>query len=57
MVQGQTAIPAGSLVRGFVSSVKPAGKVDRTGSLTLSFNELRIGETLVAPACVGGAGA
>lgn len=45
MVQGQTVIPAGSLVRGFVSSVKPAGKVNRTGSLTLSFDELRIGET------------
>jgi hypothetical protein len=45
VVQGQTAIPAGSLARGFVSSVKPAGKVSRTGSLTLSFDELRIGET------------
>ena len=45
MVQGQTAIPAGSLARGFVSSVKPAGKVSRTGSMTLSFDELRIGET------------
>ncbi len=31
MVQGQTAIPAGSLVRGFVSSVKPAGKVEPDG--------------------------
>jgi len=45
VVQGQTAIPAGSLARGFVSSVKPAGKVSRTGTLTLSFDELRIGET------------
>jgi hypothetical protein len=45
VVQGQTVIPAGSLARGFVSSVKPAGKVSRTGSLTLSFDELRIGET------------
>lgn len=33
-------IPAGSLVRGFVSSVRPAGRIDRTGSLTLSFDEL-----------------
>jgi hypothetical protein len=33
-------IPAGSLVRGFVSSVKPAGRIDRTGSLTLSFDEI-----------------
>ena len=45
VVQGQTAIPAGSLARGFVSSVKPAGKISRTGSLTLSFDEVRIGET------------
>jgi hypothetical protein len=37
-----TIIPAGSVVRGFVSSVRPAGKIDRTGSLTLSFDELVI---------------
>ena len=36
-------IPAGSLVRGFVSSVRAAGRIDRRGSLTLSFDELRIG--------------
>jgi hypothetical protein len=36
------AIPAGAVVRGFVSSVKPAGKIDRSGSFTLSFDELRI---------------
>jgi hypothetical protein len=35
-------IPAGSIVRGFVSSVKPAGKIDRQGSFTLSFDELRV---------------
>jgi hypothetical protein len=45
VVQGQTAVPAGSLARGFVSSVKPAGKISRTGRLTLSFDEIRIGET------------
>lgn len=33
-------IPAGTLVRGFVSSVRAAGKVDRKGSLTLSFDEI-----------------
>ena len=44
VVQGQAAIPAGSVVRGFVSSVRPAGKVNRQGSLTLSFDEVRIGE-------------
>jgi hypothetical protein len=38
-------IPAGSLVRGFVSSVRAAGRLDRRGSLTLSFDEIRIGST------------
>jgi hypothetical protein len=38
-------IPAGSLVRGFVSSVRAAGRLDRKGSLTLSFDELRIENT------------
>ncbi|MEO8070740.1 MAG: hypothetical protein ABI652_05020 [Acidobacteriota bacterium] len=41
-VDGVVAIPAGSVVRGFVSSVRAAGKIDRRGSLTLSFDELRI---------------
>jgi hypothetical protein len=36
-------IPAGTVLRGFVSSVRPAGKIDRKGSLTLSFDELVIG--------------
>ncbi len=39
---GAVIIPAGSTVRGFVSSVRPAGKIDRRGSLTLSFDEMRI---------------
>jgi hypothetical protein len=40
---GKTVVvPAGTMVRGFVSSVKAAGKLDRRGSLTLSFDELRI---------------
>lgn len=38
-------IPAGSVVRGFISSVRAAGRLDRRGSLTLSFDELRIGNT------------
>ena len=37
----RVVIPAGSLVRGFVSSVRAAGRIDRRGSLTLSFDELR----------------
>lgn len=41
---GRTVIvPAGSTVRGFVSSVRPAGKLDRRAALTLSFDEIRIG--------------
>jgi hypothetical protein len=41
--QGRDVIvPAGSVVRGFVSSVRSAGRIDRTGSLTLSFDELAI---------------
>ena len=39
----RVVIPAGSLVRGFVSSVRAAGRIDRRGSLTLSFDELRVG--------------
>jgi hypothetical protein len=40
-------VPAGSLLRGFVSSVTPAGKVDRQGSLTLSFDEAVINQAHV----------
>lgn len=36
----QVVVPAGSVVRGFVSSVRQAGRIDRTGSLTLSFDEV-----------------
>ena len=39
----RVAIPAGTVVRGFVSSVRAAGRLDRRGSLTLSFDELRLG--------------
>lgn len=38
-VREDLVVPAGSLLRGFVSSVKPATKVNRQGSLTLSFDE------------------
>ena len=44
-VRGEVVVPAGSLLRGFVSSVKAAGKVDRQGSLTLSFDEAVINQT------------
>ena len=38
----EVVIPAGSTVRGFVSSVKAAGRIERKGSLTLSFDEIRV---------------
>jgi hypothetical protein len=39
---GRVLVPAGSTVRGVVSSVKPAGRVDRTGSMTLSFDRMTV---------------
>jgi uncharacterized membrane protein len=33
-------VPAGSVVRGVVSNVKKAGRVERAGSLTLSFDQM-----------------
>jgi len=40
---GTVLVPAGATVRGYVSAVNAAGKIDRRGSLTLSFDEIRIG--------------
>jgi hypothetical protein len=37
---GRVLVPAGSTVRGVVSDVKRPGRVDRVGSLTLSFDEV-----------------
>jgi hypothetical protein len=39
---GRVLVPAGSVVRGVVSSVSPAGKIDRSGSLTLAFDQLTV---------------
>jgi hypothetical protein len=33
-------VPAGSTVRGIVSGVEPAGKIDRSGSMTLAFDQI-----------------
>ena len=33
-------MPAGSVVRGVISGVKKAGRIDRSGSLTLSFDRI-----------------
>jgi TolA-binding protein len=35
-------IPAGSVLRGVVSSVQPAGRVERTGRLTLAFDQITV---------------
>ena len=40
--RGRVLVPAGSTVRGIVSTVNPAGKVDRSGSLTLAFDQITI---------------
>lgn len=37
---GNVVIPAGTTVRGFVGSVRPATRTSRQGSLTLSFDEV-----------------
>jgi hypothetical protein len=39
---GRVLIPAGAVVHGVVSNVKPAGRVDRTGSLTLTFDRMTV---------------
>jgi hypothetical protein len=38
----EVLVPAGSVVRGVVSSVSPAGKIDRTGKMTLAFDQVTI---------------
>ena len=40
MQNGRVLVPAGSTVRGIVSAVKQPGRVDRVGSLTLSFDQM-----------------
>lgn len=37
---GKVLVPAGSVVRGVVRSAEPAGRLDRTGSLTLAFDQI-----------------
>jgi hypothetical protein len=40
--RGEVLIPAGAVVEGVVASAEPAGRVDRTGRLTLTFDRLRV---------------
>jgi len=42
MQDGRVLVPAGSVVRGVVSDVKRPGRVDRVGSLTLSFDRMTV---------------
>jgi hypothetical protein len=37
---GRVIVPAGSVVRGIVSAVNPAGKIDRSGSMRLAFDAI-----------------
>ncbi len=40
---GRTLVPAGSVMRGVVTSVEPATRTNRTARLTLSFDQLTVG--------------
>jgi hypothetical protein len=43
LMQGnRVLVPAGSVVRGIVSNVDKAGNIDRTGSLTLAFDQIEV---------------
>jgi hypothetical protein len=39
---GRVLVPAGSVIRGVVSGVDKAGRIDRDGSLTLTFDRLTV---------------
>ncbi|MBI2219577.1 MAG: hypothetical protein HYU53_00015 [Acidobacteria bacterium] len=39
---GEVLVPAGSLVRGVISDVKKAGRVERKASLTLAFDQITV---------------
>jgi hypothetical protein len=43
MQDGRVLVPAGAVVRGVVQSVDRASRTDRTGELTLAFDELVVG--------------
>jgi hypothetical protein len=40
--RGRVLVPAGSTMRGVVSSVKRAGRIERTGSMTVAFDRVTI---------------
>jgi TolA-binding protein len=41
-LDGRTVVPAGSLMRGVVSSVEPATRTNRTARMTVSFDQLTV---------------
>src|SRR5687768_8379204 len=41
-VDGRTAIPAGSLMRGVITAVEPATRTNRTAKMTVSFDQVTI---------------
>ena len=41
-VDGRVVIPAGSEARGVVSSVQPAGRIERTGRMTVTFDQITV---------------
>lgn len=41
-IGNDVVLPAGTVVRGFVGSVRPAGRVERRGSMTLAFDEILV---------------
>ena len=42
-IDGRTVVPAGSVLRGVVSSVEPATRTNRTAKMTVSFDQMTIG--------------
>jgi hypothetical protein len=40
VIDGRTLVPAGSVMRGVVSAVEPATRTNRTGRMTVSFDQL-----------------
>ena len=42
-INGRTVVPAGSVMRGVVSSVQAAGRMHRTANMTLAFDQLTVG--------------
>ena len=42
VIDGRTLVPAGAVMRGVVSAVEPATRTNRTGRLTVSFDQLTI---------------